>query len=100
MIAQLSIFEEPAPEAAEESQRGAYPACECLEKVNAQLPSNQQIKRQQTISMTTGKFAYLGAQIQTEALGGSRKDHKTVLASFCPFCGTAYTKYPKQWEEE
>lgn len=94
----LPLF--PEAEAPQKETARAYPVCDCLDKINASLPSNQQIKRALTCNLITGRMAYLGAQVQTESLGGSRKQHKEIVASYCPFCGKEYSRTPPAIEGE
>lgn len=70
--------------------------CDCTAKVNAQLePENTTLREVSMINMKSGAVRQ-SLVIATERLRSEKKRTrvKTVLPSFCPFCGARYSPQP------
>lgn len=64
-------------------------ACECVERVNEHLEQfNTVLRRASMMNMTTGNIRHaLVVATERRSLAGKRQKVKTVLATYCPFCG-------------
>lgn len=67
-----------------------YPVCDCITKINAQLPSDEWVRRKQIYDMQTGRIAKTGVMVAIEVGSNRRRKVTELLATFCPFCGKAY----------
>lgn len=68
------------------------PNCECLQNIDENLEKqNLRIKSICITNFTTGELTYLPL-LQTEKIDSSIRGTKTrtVVPSYCPFCGTKY----------
>lgn len=65
--------------------------CSCAEQVNEQLkPYNTELDRSMSMSLKTGELS-LAIRIATRKHDSKvRKPARTVIASFCPFCGVKF----------
>ena len=74
---------------------GSPMTCKCIEQVNEQLgPYNTELDTVHTIDWETKKIGTELAIATRRADSSKRTKCKTVLASFCPFCGKSLTDKP------
>lgn len=70
------------------AKKKAAKSCSCVEKVNEQLAKfNTRLERPMLLNLTTGE-SRCGLEIAAAKVNPKlRGRKKTVLATYCPFCG-------------
>ena len=83
------------------SVANGWKPCECLERYQQELSDlNTYIETSLVWNSQTDTERVQIAIVTRKADPRNRKKAATMIANFCPLCGTAYTEAADQWRQE